>query len=367
MKKMLCGAVLLPFIGVQAASITPYLLLNKEYRYVSQDDAANKGNWTGVTDVDGFETRLGVKGNSKLNGNLVAAGKIELGINSQKDNGAGENIRIRLAQIDLSGKFGKITVGKHWNPNSLRMLGLDPFTATGAQLLGLDSKDIDGAVAGNFGMKARYFNDGFTYYTPDFSGVKLSVTADQSSDTLVKDADGDTQKWTTAVLTFDKKFGNYQLNSHITYAMGDFEGDGSNLDNDQNFITVGLKFSSELFGVSFAYTKEDRGEALNSSNKTVDVERNHMLAAAWYNYKKFTFGLNYGKTEFGEDADTIDGVDYKNGEQSQVAVGVIYKLSNNFKTRLIYKNQKTTANQAIVGTSKENKADVVLAGITATF
>ena len=67
---------------------------------------------------------------------------------------------------------------------------MDPLTATG----------------GNFEMRARYFNDGLTF--------------DQSKDDLIRDLVGNTKKWITALMSFDKTFGAYTLNSHLTYAKG---------------------------------------------------------------------------------------------------------------------------------------------------
>jgi len=376
MKKLLLGMVLVPALTVQAAELTPYILINKEYRHLSQDDSAKKGSSTGITDVDGFETRIGAKASRKLESGMTATAKVELGVNTAMDNGAsdnskaqfsGERIRIRLAQAGVAGNFGAVTVGKHWNPNTLRMLSLDPFTATGAQLLGLESGDVEGAKSGNFGMKARYFNDGITYASPKMHGAQFSITADQNADDLDKDSDGNTEKWTTAMLTYDRKFGEHTLNLHVTKAMGSVEHDFANnsLDNDEDFLTVGAKFSCKKLGFSAAYTKEGKAEA----TKGVDVERKHVLAAAWYNMGNLTLGLNYGKTEFGEKENFVTGDNGKGGEQTQIGAGAIYKLSKNVKTRLIYRKQtvKTNGDTNIVGTTKENKANAFITGITMSF
>ena len=368
MKKLLLGMVLVPALTVQAAELTPYILINKEYRHLSQDDAAKKGSSTGITDVDGFETRMGAKGSQKLENGMTATAKVELGINSARDNGSAERIRIRLAQAGVAGNFGAVTVGKHWNPNTLRMLSLDPFTATGAQLLGLESGDVTAAVGGNFGMKARYFNDGITYASPKMHGAQLSVTADQSADDLNLDSDGNTEKWTTAMLTYDRKFGKHTLNLHVTKAMGSVEHDFANnsLDNDEDFMTVGAKFSCNQMGFSAAYTKEGRAEV----TKGEDVERKHMLAAAWYNMGNLTLGLNYGKTEFGDKENLGVDTTNKGGEQTQIGAGAIYKLSKNVKTRLIYRKQtvKTNGTALITGsTVKENSANAFITGITMSF
>lgn len=376
MKKLLLGMLIVPAMTANAAGLTPYILINKEYRSLSQDKLASKSKSTGITDVDGFETRLGAKASQDLENGMTAKGKIELGINSNRDGGNGERIRIRLAQIDLGGSFGNVTLGQHWNPNTLKMLSLDPFTATGAQLLGLESGDVSGATGGNFGMKARYFNDGITYKTPEFAGLYASVTYDQSNDTLDRDADGGTSKWTTVLLNYSRKMmGDHTLNVHLTRAMGDVENDATataNLDNNEAFTTLGLKFSCPKFGASAAYTIEDEAQIATAAAPTVatDLETKHMLAAVWYNMNKFTFGLNYGKSSFDDKANVGTGsTDNKGGSQTQIAAGVIYKLAKNVKTRLIYRNQKieTKGNGTIVGTSKTNKANAIIAGATVSF
>lgn len=367
MKKLLLGMLIVPTVAVQAADVTPYLLINKEYRSLSQEKSANMGSSTGITDVDGFESRIGVKGSMELENDMKASGKIELGVNSNRDNGAGEGTRIRLAQIDLATNFGNITIGQHWNPNTLKMLALDPLTATGAQLLGLESGDVKGAQGGKFGMKARYFNDGITYKTPTFAGFYASLTFDQTNDTLDQDADGDTEKWTTLLANYGRAFGENNLNIHLTHAMGNVEGDVTNpLDNDESFTTLGAKFHNKMFGFSAAYTMESLGEALDATAAKFDNERTYMLLAGWYNINKLTLAVNYGTTKWEDKSSFGTTGDNKGGEQSQIGLGAIYKLSKNFKTRVLYRMQKieNKGTTAIAGTSNKNDANAIILGAT---
>lgn len=354
-----------------AKDLSTYILLNKEYRHLSQESSANKNTSTGVTDVDGFESRLGVKASQELEDGVTAKGKIELGINSGRDNGNADRIRIRLAQIDLSQSgMGTLTLGQHWNPNTLRMLKLDPLTGTGAQLLGLESADVTGASGGNFGMRARYFNDGVTYTSPSMSGFKVSMTADQNSDPLDQNADGNGQEWHTLVAAYDTQMGGNTLNTHLTYAMGDIENvAGSDLDNNQSFITLGIKYSAAAYGASFAYTMDNRGQIMVGTDKE-DVQRTHMLLAAWYKMNKMTYAFNYGNTAFGDKENmTSTTTDNEGGSQTQSSLGAIYALSKNVKTRLIYRMQsiKTDGDDVIAGTSKTNDTSAVILGATASF
>jgi predicted porin len=367
MKKLLLGMMIVPAVTVQAADLTPYLLLNKEYRSIDQEKSANMGSSSGITDVDGFESRIGMKGSAALENDMTANGKIELGVNSNRDNGNGERIRIRLAQMDVNSKYGVLTIGKHWNPNTLKMLALDPFTGTGAQLLGLESGDVKGAQGGNFGMKARYFNDGITYKTPEFSGFHASVTFDQSNDTLDKDADGGTEKWTTLLANYGRAFGDNNLNVHITHAMGNIETVAGNpLDNNESFTTIAAKFHNKMFGFSAGYTMESLGEATDINSAKFDDERTHMLLAGWYNINKLTLGVNYGVSKWDDKSDFASLGDKKGGEQSQIGLGAIYKLSKNFKTRLQYRMQtiENKGTTAVAGTSNKNDANAIILGAT---
>ena len=353
-----------------AQDVTPYLLINKEYRVLNQESSANKNTSTGVTDVDGFETRLGIKGKKDTEDGIAVSGKIELGINSARDDGNGERIRIRLAQIDfITEGSGSLTLGQHWNPNTLRMLKLDPLTATGAQLLGLESGDVEGAVSGNFGMRARYFNDGITYTSPSFSGFKASITADQNSDTLDQNTDGQGQEWHTFVVSYDTKIGAHGINSHFTYAMGDVENvAGTDLDNNQSFMTLGVKYSAQNYGASFAYTSDSRGETLVGANKE-DIERQHTLLTGWYTQNKTTFAFNYGSTAFGDKENVGTSTDAKGGSQTQMAAGVLYALTPKVKTRLVYRiqNIETDGNGVVAGTSSSNDTNAIILGATASF
>ncbi|OUR96449.1 hypothetical protein A9Q84_08840 [Halobacteriovorax marinus] len=373
MKKLLLGMLILPAMTANAAGLTPYILINKEYRSLSQEKTARMSKSTGITDVDGFETRLGAKASQELESGITASGKVELGINSSRDGANDDRIRIRLAQIDLAGSIGKVTIGQHWNPNTLKMLALDPFTATGAQLLGLESGDVVGATGGNFGMKARYFNDGLTYTSPKFAGIQASLTYDQSDDDdLNQDLDGNTEKWTTLVVSYGKTFGKSSLNVHVTRATGSVENTSvMTADNDEAFTTLGLKFSCPSFGASAAYTLDDKGQINTAATPTVatDIERKHLLAAVWYNMGMFTFGVNYGKTSFDDKENLGSSTDNKGGSQSQLGLGVIYKLAKNVKTRLLYRSQKieTKGTGTVAGTSKTNKANAIIAGATVSF
>lgn len=369
MKKLSTIAALAAMSAGVSAAPTVYGLINKEIRHIDQEKEANRSTYSGVTDVDGFESRIGAKGSHEVSSNLKASYVMELGINSERDGANGDRIRIRRAAGTLAGSFGSVTAGQEWIPNTLRMLKLDPFTATGAQLLGLESGDVRGSVSGNFGMKARYFQDMFSYATPVFHGAQFSMTFDKSaaSSTVNPDlvrGDGNTVDGSTYTLTYDRTFGMSTINLHGTYAMLNVENSTpQTLDNDQSFWTIGTKYSYDKFAVSFAMTNEARGK--KAGNK--DIERKHMMAALSYDLGMATLAMNYGKTEFDKDEDAYSN-STTGGEQSQMSFGGILKHGDHVKTRLIYKTQESKAKTGnVFGTKKSAKTNSIIAGLTIGF
>jgi hypothetical protein len=352
MKNLLLSLTLLLATNMTFAMEGPtlYGLINKEYRYVDQDDEALSTSSTGVTDVDGFESRLGAKGSHSPKDNLKVNYKIELGINSQRDGANAERIRIRLAQADLAGKYGTLTIGQAWTPNTIKMLKLDPLTGTGAQLLGLESADFVGNVSGKYGVKANYFKDLLTYTSPEMGGMQAYLTQYKSSADLSNSSAVSTVS--EVVLAYNSKW----FNPHFTYGKEELRGDNENADSYWN---LAARFNFDKMTVALGMGKEVVGKS-----GTTDIEYDHMLATFSYMMNnRLTIAANYGSTDFGNKGSTT-------GDQTQFAIGPICKLSKNFKTRLIYKNIKRTADTASelgLATKKENKANVIIAGLTLGF
>lgn len=353
-KGFLLILVALSSLTYAGAAPTLYGLINKELRYVSQDKDAHKKNFGGVTDVDGFETRLGVKGKFDLEEMGAISYQLELGLNTARDNNGGagspETMRIRLAQINLHKSFGKITLGKAWMPDTLRTFALDPFKATGAQLLGFETTDMVGYKPKYLGFKARYFLDQVTYATPTFGGLAYSVTADRGENTsLDPDQAGE---WYTHMLTYDKEFGGMKLNTHLVYAA----------ENKMNYMTVGVKLSTKDFGVGLGFTSDDTG---SQSTDDKDIKYTNLIASVYYNLSaKNTLALTYGSSDFGD----FKGATMT-GTQSQIAGGIVHTCSKNFKARLIVKNvaRKTITEDIATLGKKENSALVAIAGFTVLF
>ena len=113
---------------VYAEGPTVYGLINKEIRNFSQSSEANGGEGAAgtfaITDVDGFESRFGIKGGGDLT-NSKYTYLLEVGLNSNLDYDESgtttdeSRIRLRHSMIAVEGGFGKVLVGNYWRRSAL--------------------------------------------------------------------------------------------------------------------------------------------------------------------------------------------------------------------------------------------------------
>jgi len=373
---------------------TVYGRINKEMRNVKQRKEANKARTTQLRDVAGAETMIGAKGNVPFDTGVEARYTIELGLNSNRDAGSntsatgttiyenGERIRIRQARIDLINKWGAISLGQTWALDAIRQVGLDPLAGSGAQLLGLESSDVTGWVAGMYGMRTRYLVDAIQYRI-EYNGIGFALSHDNNNsvDNLAIDTNASREKWSTAMLTFDREFNDLKVNAHAVYATADIESNApavngqASLNSDKDYWTIGSKFGFHDFSFSFAYSKSNEGEFDADSTFVVspkDKDRKHFLLGLAYNItEKWTIAATYGRTSF-QDEETVaasDGNTFKGGFQKQSAIGVIHKCSANVIARLAYSSQVQKAGIGDISTldTHSNTADTIMAGVTLLF
>jgi hypothetical protein len=413
------SAIMATSVTMAADAPTIYGRINKEIRRIEQSPEVNRSKITGSRDVGGAETMLGAKGMVPFETGVEAKYAIELGLNSNIDNGTsasgtidtttGERLRIRQAIMHLITKFGAVSVGQGWALDSIRQMSLDPLAGTGAQLLGLESTDVVGTAPGMFGMRTRYIVDQLTYRI-EANGIGLALSTDNNNtpDTLVRDSNGSTAagtgraKYYTAMATFDRDFGGVMMNSHVVHSRGDIEQSSVSgtiagqpaLDTDVSYTTVGTKFTMDKLSLAGAYTTSNEGEFDNDSQtefvSPAQRKRKHYLASLNYNINStWTIAANYGKTTFSENEAPVAGVVDRNGTtvattgvvggyQSTKAIGVIHNCSSNIKSRLVYAHQireagridSATSGNDIFGTganNTKNTAKTLIAGVTLTF
>lgn len=367
MNQLVTATILLLFapIFASAEGTGPkvYGLINKEIRSVSQDKDSNKKSSPQVTDVDGFETRLGATGTEKLE-HFDVTYKIELGLNSNKDTSDESRIRMRLAYVSLQKDFGNIVIGQNWTPNSVRMIKLDPLTATGLQNYSLDQGFVNGknAGAGGLGFRMRYFVDQLTYATPNFSGFQYQITYDTNDTSASFDKtsgtppSADNKTYLSHVLTYDKMFGEWGINLTGTYSQASHEKQIST--HQEKFWTVANKLIISNFELGMAYGIQSTGDKGDNTR---------MFVSGKYKFNNYDFAVTYGNLDV-EDGTT--GV--KTGSDNMIATGAIYHYSKDFSMRLLlgrYGVKKETAADfdGDGQTEKENSAKIITVGTTINF
>lgn len=342
------------------AGPTVYGLINKEIRSVSQDADANKVSKINVTDVDGFETRIGVKGNMKDDRHDIDY-KIELGLNSNGDSaGSNERLRMRLAFIKMKHNWGNITIGQNWTPNSVRMIQLDPFSGTGLQSYSLDQSMINGAnsaktVGGGVGFRMRYFQDQISFQSKDMNGFRYHLTIDDNGETAANIKGTDDDQFTSHTITWDKKFGS--LTNNLTVSLFDKSAAASGAHKEKN-VQIGNKMMFGNHSVSLAYGTQTTG----------DDGKNKRMFAAWaMNMDKSKVAVSYSNLDLENAAGT------KTGSDSMLALGWFHKCSDMLTVRATagqYTVKKETADTfggGFATNKSENKGTIIALGAGLSF
>lgn len=357
--------------GAAAADVkvTPYALINKEVRMFMPDIDAEADSAMKVTDVDGFESRIGIKGSSAGTGFISSAdGKIELGTNSAGDSaGSNGRIRIRLANLKLNlTDAGSITLGQDWTPSSIFYIKMDPFSGTVAQNYNLDYGYLKGGLGwGTFkgvGYSFRPFRNQIRYTSPSFGGITANLTYDTSGPhNYVK---SETPK-NNAELHI--AYNSDMLDAALTYAtctgcksnqpMTDI-GVGAKL--KVNDLTVGFNWGSQEIQYKPKESDSDEMEATTADRIFVAVD---------YKMDKMGFSLSHGSATASDDLsfpkeDGTGDTVYKNGVQSLTAVGARYAVSDQLLLRVTLAMPKVASDEVFVkkdGTMEKESGATILA------
>lgn len=155
------------------SNVQIYGVMDLGFRHLSgsEEAGANPGlsNRSGI-DSSGLSTsRLGFRGTEDLGNGLKAFFTIESQLNPDTSS---QTTSSRQAFLGLEGGFGRVWLGRDFNPSRAFISGLDPFGATGI-----------GSGQALFAQQTRYDN-GVYYRTPNFGGltVSLAYTRDTTGD-----------------------------------------------------------------------------------------------------------------------------------------------------------------------------------------
>ena len=119
-KKLIAAAVSAAVVAPVAAygEATVYGNITNAIKLVSAGKNAvdSDGNpFEDSTNLATLGSRLGVKASSDLGNGLTASAKLELGVESDTNNGSDPFDKTRIATVGLSGGFGSVTLGQQWS------------------------------------------------------------------------------------------------------------------------------------------------------------------------------------------------------------------------------------------------------------
>ncbi|MBF0313927.1 MAG: porin [Oligoflexia bacterium] len=352
---------------------TVYGLVKKEILYIDQDSAADRREFYGPTDVDGLESRLGVKGALPAGDALKAMYNFELGLNSSLDNaanGADERIRIRAANGSLgSEKIGFLTVGQALTLGIGRMLALDPFYGTSLSALGTDYVYVAGWYrTPPLAPRGAVFMNEIAYSTPIFAGLKLNVAFDNNDQTSVERTTTAERWWTTS-LEYDGDFSGVKL--ALTGNYGNQDKDGTIGKRERDYWQLGSKVMVDRFSLALAYTANQSWSTV--ANKKV-TDNMWLGSLSFKALDALTLAANYSITNFDKNGSEATGG--LTGDQQEFAFGAFYAFSENVSTHLALgfasRESKTALGAAVLPkdttlAKKDNDATLAVTGITMKF
>ena len=343
MKKIISAAALsalaIPTMAANVEMPTIYGKINKAAIYTDQD-STGRTSFAGFADVDSSETRLGAKGKWDVE-NIQGTYVIELGLNSSKDsNGTDYRIRMRQAAVGAKTAIGTFKVGQTYTPMDYAILKTDLLSSTVASMAGSDtSARIDGAVS-KLGFRYRARTDMFSYETPSFAGLTLSLSTDR--DNGMNNSSADAEYGPThysALVKFDRQMGKVDMNLFAGY---DTSADAG---ADNTYTLAGAKFGFGKFQINLGYSIEE-------SEAATTTEINRTYAGASYTLNKNVFAVTY---------QLRDEKDAEN-EYTQIAAHYRYMFNKNLDMSLTALTYDVDEN---AGT--QNEATMIATGIQLKF
>jgi len=377
-----------------------YGQINKEIRYVGQDDHKNSAtagassSYTGPTSVDGYGSFIGARGSYNAKG-LKIGYLAEIGTDSDQDNGGGDNLFLRQAYATVGGSFGTVTVGETWLESTLRVVSLDPLDQTGAQARGTDQANIIGASRSTtsatngarqitgLGYNYRNFVDALQWQSKVFSNFQFTVSVDRNESSSLVPGSTNTDFY-TYTLAYDRRVGRGDLSLFGTYTYQDQSAVKS--DNSEKGWQLGAKYSCNKWGFSLGYgmsSYDSNGtNDAGTANATFENEYKRMFAAISHSHRRWTFALTYSALEVDEPQDSLAGTNGAtaglatagSGDYTQIALGATYALHKNVDARFVLAQYDVELNgrnadldTTNTGLNKDNTATSGILGLAVRF
>ncbi len=271
-------------LAVAAALVAPMSAMADTTIYGLIDNAVTSGDNSTVSNDDALDvrqgngtSRFGVKGSEDLGNGLKAIFQYEWATATSEGEFGGTTAGFlnRLGYVGLAGSFGKVTVGRQWNP----------------YYFGVAKTDIMNGPAGGYRQNLNHYRtgNGLGYATPNMNGFSAAIV-------LAMDAD------TGAAATSDMEDGVDTLSLNVKYdngplslGLGYRSAEATTAVDDTDTWGLGAKYNFGNFAVMASYEDQDNGSSAS------DVDAVGIGAEAY-------FGNNTVKVLY-TSADTSGGAD----------------------------------------------------------
>jgi hypothetical protein len=317
--------VCLAFLALSAhAAPTLFGFLNKEIRYIDQEDVHHRSTLSVLDENIDYASRLGVKGMHEVD-DLKINYIFEMGIGSSA-------LGIRLANAYIGNdQYGRLMIGQDYTATSLQGLLLDPLVDTGVSLLGYTSAaNIANASGGALGYLYRGRYNLLGYKSPVIAGFRVMATRDQmqTGGTVDRTRGHATNNNSTlpiyndVLVNYDNKFGGIGLNVSLGYMLA--EGENKTFDDA---YTVGAKVSvNNMMAFTVYYGMKSFETMASGMTVKKENEYNYLMGTAAYMHGVHTLAVTYGA--YGDEIYYSDTKAAKT-DRNQIALGYKYALGKN--------------------------------------
>jgi len=254
--------------------------------------STDEGTDSRVTELVSNASRLGFKGETKLNDDLSAIYQLEYEASIDDGDNKGQTFTQRNSFVGLKGNFGTVKAGIHDTPTKLAQDKVDLFN------------DYEGDIKNVFSGENRESNIIF-YTTPDMSGLSADIAMIASEDENEDDA------YSLAV-----KFKQENIYAALAFDQ-DVEGEG------KDTMRLVTKFSLDALTLGLMWNKFE--------DENADFDEDGFMVSAAYKMGSNTFKVQHASSD----------IKKKGGEQT--SLGMDHKLAKNTKVFGFYTMQDEDA------------------------
>lgn len=268
----------------QSDLLTVYGKANLSLQLSKSDETA--------TDLKSNSSRFGIKGEAKLENNLIAIYQVELGVDFA-DESKEKNITARNQYVGLKGNFGQVRLGRMDTAHKLAQGKIDLFNDYNADIKRLFSGEIRA-------------NDSVTYISPSYNQFSLGVT-------YLTQAENDAAERDSAGLSTALMYGDKNLKKNTLYSAVALDNDVKGEDRIRFVVQKALgRFT---FGAV----------AQRQKNNNSDESASGFLLNAAYQSGAFKYKIQHQLINDDSDRSTSSiGVDYKLGSATKAFAWLTY-------------------------------------------